>query len=421
MDALASIKKLSKEVRILLLVDGYDEIDTTQRKRVSEQLIRFRAAGTGRLYLTCRDFYDVYDLNLPRVRIAAFDLTDQERYVASFAKAYGSKINPSRMLAELRERGLEDLLTHPLLLALCCIVRSGAAEVQVSNIPSLIERAVDTLAFRWDEGKGVPREKLLPVDGKSRLKCLMKIAFFSTVPDVKHRRVLDIAKDHLELQRFDDLDEMKFMLENAQFYGILIPEGDLWHFVHKTLHDYLAARYWVESGRFNPAKIQEWDTRAAYAACLVGDATAAMKHALSRREWLPHFVEMLSNDAEFEHGTIAHDLIKHFYDFPKIHFFEKRPGENKIQVQLTQDFIAPASSRFLHTLALVGASANGQAHDTVFSYAIAELALRRQKLSKTEYAEAARKYGARCSFVVHRDAGWQTVRLADMIPGQDIS
>ena len=78
-DKLSAIKKIKKGLAVLLLVDGYDEITLSSRKRISDLLLKFLAAGVGRLYLTCRDFYDIIDLNLPEVRIAPFDENDQQR------------------------------------------------------------------------------------------------------------------------------------------------------------------------------------------------------------------------------------------------------------------------------------------------------------------------------------------------------
>src|SRR5947209_17977447 len=58
--------------RIVLLVDGYDEIDEGQRKAVSESLVLFRSLSLGSFFLTCRTFYDVYDLKVEHYRLGAF-------------------------------------------------------------------------------------------------------------------------------------------------------------------------------------------------------------------------------------------------------------------------------------------------------------------------------------------------------------
>jgi hypothetical protein len=58
--------------------------------------------------------------------------------------------------------------------------------------------------------------------------------------------------------------------------GVLVPaEYQRWQFVHRTIHDYLAARYWVESGEFSISPVRDWNTRASYAACLLPDASCS--------------------------------------------------------------------------------------------------------------------------------------------------
>jgi replication-associated recombination protein RarA len=55
--------RTAKGHRPLLLVDGYDEVSEDERKVVSAALMEYRATGSGNFFLTCRTFYDVYDLS----------------------------------------------------------------------------------------------------------------------------------------------------------------------------------------------------------------------------------------------------------------------------------------------------------------------------------------------------------------------
>src|SRR5262249_40805427 len=110
---------------LVLLVDGYDEVDVEHRQQVSSALMRFRALGTGRFFLTCRSFYDVADVNAIRCRIGAFRADHASQFIRSFSTAYGVPINEYELLAELIEHGLEEFSDHPLMLALVCILKTG--------------------------------------------------------------------------------------------------------------------------------------------------------------------------------------------------------------------------------------------------------------------------------------------------------
>ena len=312
-DTLSSTTALNKGGAVLLLVDGYDEISLRERKKVSAALNRFVSQGLGRLYLACREFYDLIDLNLPTVKIAPLTNYDQLQFIAAFMKAYGSEINADKMLGEMRSRGLADLLSHPLLLTMVCIVQTGNSTLYSRSPLILIDRAIDTLSFRWDEGRGIDREQYSRLDGRARLHCLMRIAYQSLRPRMDESVVMRHARQQLDLFHCDELDERKVMLETARFYGILVPTaGTEWEFVHRTLHDYLAARFMVETGLFKPETVSTWNSRTSYAACLSPDATESMLAAMRQKESLPALIEMVANDAPCNHRIIAAEIITHF-------------------------------------------------------------------------------------------------------------
>jgi hypothetical protein len=64
----SAIKKL-KVNHFWLLLDGYDEIPDDDRRRVSEQLLRFEATRHGNYILTCRNHYQVYDNRTNRMKL----------------------------------------------------------------------------------------------------------------------------------------------------------------------------------------------------------------------------------------------------------------------------------------------------------------------------------------------------------------
>src|SRR6478672_702168 len=108
--------------------------------------------------------------------------------------------------------------------------------------------------------------------------------------------------------QWENVEPRTVLYEMARFYGIFVPVEDRWGFVHRTLQDYLAAQQWVESGSFAQDVARgkvTFDARAAYAACQLTDATAVMKDALEDEHGLSAFVDMLANDATFDHPQIA--------------------------------------------------------------------------------------------------------------------
>jgi hypothetical protein len=404
-EKLKEIKVQRPDQRILLLVDGYDEIPADARMKVSELLLKFTVRNVGEYYLTCRDYYEIFDLKVPRLRIAEFSNDDQINFVTAFLRAYGSDANAGVIVRDLHARGFSDLLRHPLLLTLACIVKSSSLDIGTRNVVSLIEAALQTLSLRWDQGKGLRRETSTPLDGAARLKCLKRIAFTLDLEPATQQRVLGITGKQLELMRWDNVDPLAVLLEIAQFYGILVPVADRWGFVHKSLQDFLAAQYWVETGQFAEAvarKTVRFDSRTAFASCLVEDATEVMEAALQSKGGLPIFAEMLMNDPSFNHVRIARAIIEFYDKYKGEHYYLRT--DDKVECYLDEEFISNASSKFLDYVVQVCSATRAKTTDTLAAYSIAELHRRRVLLSKIAY-EACKKNYKSLSFAFNISKG----------------
>lgn len=321
-DCLELEKKASKQFKksgIALLVDGYDEISQTERKEVSELLMRFSVCESGNFFLTCRSWYEIYELKAPRYRIQPFSHEQAYQFILNFSKIYRVGVNPGKLLTELNERGFSSFIGHPLLLTLVCLLKDRANTALPTNSIGLLKRALETLAFRWDLAKGIERSSRSNIDGSERIACLMRVAYAQRHPHYSEQTLFSIVRQHLEFLHRRDVDIRIFLYELAQFYGLLVPVEDSgWSFVHRTIHDYLAARFWVETGNFVRARYGEWDMREAYAACLNPDsATAFLEQALIECPNMIAFHECLLNETKFDPVRVAKALIHHYREFPE--------------------------------------------------------------------------------------------------------
>ena len=103
------------------------------------------------------------------------------------------------------------------------------------------------LTFRWDESKGVHRESRAALDGDDRVRFLMRAAFEMTDSFATTSQLEATARNYLALLQYPQTAAGGMLREVAQWYGILIPVSEQrWAFAHRSFHDYLAARYWVE-------------------------------------------------------------------------------------------------------------------------------------------------------------------------------
>ncbi len=400
LDRIPAVRK--QQLPVLLLVDGYDEVTRPVRVQISPALMRYRAMRRGKFLLTCRENYDIYDLPVPRASVLPFEESEQYNFVNTFCRAYKASLDPAAFIREMKLRGLDDFLEHPLLLGLACIVKAGHVPLHSRSILGLIERAIDTLTFRWDEGKGVTRESLVPLDGRDRIKLLMRVAFeFKDGAD--ESEFLPIVRDQLKRLHCDFVDARSAMLEVAQFFGIFVPIGDsgitgqTWTWAHKSIRDYLAAKYWIDANHFDARKVKEWDAAAAYAACLSVDATSAIRSALEHRASLPAVIEMLSNDAAFDSRSIARAIVR----FLQINtnLYEHNKLYDSVNCTLSPDFVSVGPTQFLVNLIDVCLERRAMPEEEVcLTYALNELHVRGQHLPRAIYGKLLQTYYSRPDF-----------------------
>ena len=280
---------------------------------MSEALLRYQAQRVGKFYLTCREYYQVSQLKAPEVRLEAFTQDDQVRFVRVFLSGFAViRQDAEVVVSQLEERGFAEFLSHPLLLTLACIVKTSSTSAQPRSGLRLLQRALDVLCFQWDEQKNIDRQQSTRLDGRDRVTILQNIAFTAKSPYVPQQRAEETTRKQLALLGVGRVDPRQALMEIARFYGILVPAEDGYEFVHRTIHDFLAAQLWVESGEFAIQAKYEWNARAGYAACLIRDATDVLKQALAAPDGLPAATEIIGNSASFDMQAIADELIRYF-------------------------------------------------------------------------------------------------------------
>lgn len=307
-------KAVKKKEKFILLVDGYDEVDNESRKWVSKILNKFIAANSGRLILTSRYYYHAYDLKVEEIYIAPFSPSNAENYLESYLDLYKVEEKPKDLIRQLKEYGFEDFLENPLMLTLICVLKTGSLKYLPKNTLSLVERAVQTLTWRWDESKGIVRDTTLPLDGRHRVDLLEQIAFAFPSPEGPEAIAIRECNNFLNKMQYESIEPFKLLEEISQWYGIFIPTMNVnWIFTHRTMHDYLAAKYWVKTGQFSNDinSIKDWNTRTAYAACMSTDATKCIVNSLKKSDDENVLMECILNNAPFKTKLVAQAIVKH--------------------------------------------------------------------------------------------------------------
>lgn len=336
----------------------------------------------------------------PEVRLEAFKRDDQVRFVGVFLSAFSAiRQDAEVVVSQLEERDFAEFLSHPLLLTLACIVRTTSTSVQPRSALRLLERGLDVLCFYWDEQKNIDRQRTTSLDGHDRVRILKHIAYTAKSPFVRRERAEEIARKQLTLLGMDNVDPRVALIEIARFYGILVPAEDGYEFVHRTIHDFLAAKQWVESGKFVQQCTYEWNARTGYAACLIEDATDVLKAALAAPDGLPTATEIIGNYATFDKRAVTDALIAYFSANNRVLQYERRAQSEagskyapRITGRLESDFLRLANSRFLDFIVEYCCNRKSRVADLLVAYAATELYERRLKLTHQTYNKALAAY-----------------------------
>jgi len=371
---------------LLLLVDGYDEVTDEQRRIVSRRLARFASLNAGFFILTCRTGYSATDVAACVYEVAEFDRTDAIAFVDAFAQAMRISLSGATLISELEERKLAYILSHPLMLTLACVIKTRWRPDLPHNAVELMRQAVETLAYRWDEGKGVARASRLGLYSIQMLDCITRLAYEMKALKVRTSEVIEIIGRYLSLIRRPEILPGRVLDEIRAFYGLLFATPDGYcQFVHKTVQDYLAARYKVEKGLFQPARVQVWDLHAAYCACLSHDATQSLCIALRNSRSTDTIRECLINNAFFDPQVVSSAVFDHFDTFRDNFTLVKSGTPATYNISSRSDFMGLADEVFLAAVMARGQTARLiTATSAVLGLCASEYVLRRLPFSEAD-------------------------------------
>ncbi len=184
---LAIIKKLLLEGRVLLLIDGMDEVSHQEEHPVLNEIRRFcekyyknqfvASCRTASQKLALKGFTDVEIAPFTEAQIAAF----ARKWFVEFSKtnATDGLENSLQFMEKLQlaeNWRFRRLITTPLFLHLACSIFHRQAQFPIKQA-EFYKQGMDLLLGKWDEAKGIERDRvyrgfLLP----QKLKLLSQIA-----------------------------------------------------------------------------------------------------------------------------------------------------------------------------------------------------------------------------------------------------
>ncbi|MBW4613301.1 MAG: NACHT domain-containing NTPase [Desmonostoc vinosum HA7617-LM4] len=250
--------------KLLILLDGLDEVPALEAEQVTISIRRLaQIFYKNQFIISSRIAAQKYRFaGFTEFEIADFNARQVEVFVKNWFVAVTLK---SREEAESRgnlfinqlnlpeNQHIRELAETPILLHLICLVFYVKNELP-ANLTKLYEQAVNILLFRWDDTKGIKRDRIFnKLNSSNKKKLLSKIAaitfeqgdyFFETG---KIQCLITEYFDSLQIHSYP-VDSINILKEIEVQNGLFVERAKgIYSFSHLTFQEYFTAQNIVES------------------------------------------------------------------------------------------------------------------------------------------------------------------------------
>jgi energy-coupling factor transporter ATP-binding protein EcfA2 len=251
-----------KQGKLLILLDGLDEVPTDNQDKVIGQIQNFvDQHDKNRFICSCRTA--VYRHNFKRfndVVMAEFDDEQIKQFIYNWFQSDvdyrdGTAERCYSLLQKEENKAAKELAQTPLLLTFLCLVYNRSQDLP-KNRAVLYKDALNILLKEWAAEKRV-RQDALYQDFSLELEQIMlsEIAYAGFEADrlfFSGREVVEQIKTFLQqnLNAPKHLDGEKILDTIAKQQGILVERStDVYSFSHLTLQEYLTAQYIADNNQ----------------------------------------------------------------------------------------------------------------------------------------------------------------------------
>ena len=261
--SLEQINTLLQQGKVLILLDGLDEIPPEYEQEIFQKIQQFsQLYYQNSLVITCRlagqqfrfngfTYVELADFNPTQVEIFA-----QRWFVATAQDIKTGQTKAQQFLEQLHQKNnqaIRELVTTPILLNLICSVFQERLSFPDKRA-KLYQEGLDILLVRWDRSRGIERDRTYRnLTLANKIKLLSQIAavnfeqgnyFFET------DQLLQTIADYLEtlFDSYNDpetlrLDSEAILRAIEVQHGLLIERArGIYSFSHLTFQEYLTAR-----------------------------------------------------------------------------------------------------------------------------------------------------------------------------------
>jgi predicted NACHT family NTPase len=248
---------LLKQGRILLLLDGLDEMIGDDGDNITKEIRRFALNYPQiQMIITCRirseesrfdrfDYVEVADFSEPQVRLFA------ENWFQTVSKdssdESSQKFLNSLFLEENKQ--FQELAITPILLSLTCAVFYKKKKFY-SKRSKLYEECLEILLDKWDKSRKVERDEIyrdLSLERKLELLSYLAVKKFGQTQYVLFEQE-ELEKNIADFLGVELRDSRAVLKAIESQHGLLIERAQkIWSFSHLTFEEYFVAKWTVKN------------------------------------------------------------------------------------------------------------------------------------------------------------------------------
>ncbi|MGB3206017.1 MAG: NACHT domain-containing NTPase [Crinalium sp.] len=259
----SELETLLEHGKAIILLDGLDEVPTTESDEILQQIRKFCNHYYKNQYIiSCRIAAKQYQFEgFTDIEIADFDFQQIEAFAENWFIAVEKNIEiglakANQFLKKLelpQNLQIKELAITPLLLNLTCSVFQAKADFPARR-SDLYKQGLDLLLTRWDESRGVKRDEIYHhLSLLQKLKLLSQIAAITFEQHdyfIEQSTVEQHIANYLKSLFPHQLDEDELQLNSAAVlksievqHGLLVERSRvIYSFSHLTFQEYLTAR-----------------------------------------------------------------------------------------------------------------------------------------------------------------------------------
>jgi predicted NACHT family NTPase len=254
-DACATdIERLLSQGRMLILLDGLDEVREEDSQRILKEIRDFSDRfGDNHFVMTCRIAAREYTFEkFTEVEVADFD----DEQISTFASNWfkGKAVKAESFIQRLDNNNrTKELATNPLLLTLLCLAFEESGDFP-ANRSELYKEGLDALLKKWDAKRGIYRDQVYKKLSTQRKEDLLSKIALTTFEQgdyfFKQKAAEQYIRDYIRNLPNANTDPEALQLDSevvlrsieAQ-HGLLVERAKgIYSFSHLTFHEYFTAR-----------------------------------------------------------------------------------------------------------------------------------------------------------------------------------